>query len=188
MRRHLLPALAAGAALSVLPPTARAYRSGPPAAHTGGFGEATCIACHWGETEAPGDGLVIRAPALYQAGRTYEVGIELRDPALAAAGFQLAARFADGPGAGRQAGRLTPADSTVAVVTSGAGVQYASHSPAGTGPAGDGVARWTVRWTAPTEGAPVVFHGVGNAANDDFSEYGDRIHVGVSRVAPAAKR
>lgn len=187
MSRGLLLALAAGAALSALPPAAGAYRTGPPAGHTGGFGEPTCVACHWEEPVGAGS-LRLDVPARYQAGVAYEIAVELRDPALAAAGFQLGARFAEGERAGEQAGQLAAVDSAVLVVTSESGVEYAGHSAAGTGPAGEGRARWVVRWTAPAGGGPVVFHAAANAANDDASEFGDRIHATRARSAPDAPK
>ena len=93
------------------------------------------------------------------------------------AGFQLSARFEDGG----SAGTLAAADSCVRVFTSGAGVAYASHTEAGTVPREAGRAEWTVRWTAPEAGGAVVFHAAGNAANDDASEFGDRIHAAEAR-------
>jgi hypothetical protein len=178
VRRGLLAAVAAGAAFNALAPAAAAYRMGPPAAHTGGFGEPTCAACHAGSDGAPGGHsafLSIDAPARYEPGETYDIRIRLVDPDLAAAGFQLAVRFAEGEAAGAQAGALTGADSTVTVVA-GAAVEYASHTLEGARPREPGRAAWVVRWTAP-EGGAVVFHAAGNAANDDDSEFGDRIHT-----------
>jgi hypothetical protein len=173
-------ALAAGAALSALAPAASAYRTGPPAAHTGGFGEGTCAVCHWQE-QPVGRSLRVDVPARYERGAAYEVVVTLDDPALAVAGFQLSARFADGPAAGRQAGTLEPVDSTVLVVTSSADVEYAGHTLPGTAPDSTGLARWIVRWTAPEEGGEVVFHAAANAANDDASELGDRVHAAEAR-------
>ena len=177
MKRGFVLALAAGAALSALPPTAAAYRTGPPTAHTGGFGEPTCAACHWAEGDEAGRGLQIGAPAAYEPGAEYDIVVELTDPALTAAGFQLSARFAEGGATGAQAGTLAPTDSAVRVVTSGAGIMYASHSEEGVTPSAEGSARWIVRWTAPADGGTVAFSAAANAANDDDSEYGDRTHV-----------
>lgn len=180
MRFGLALALAAGAALSALAPAGAAYRTGPPAAHTGGFDEGTCAACHW-QDEPEGRSLRVDAPARYERGAAYDVVVTLEDPALAVAGFQLSARFAEGPAAGRQAGALEPVDSTVLVVTSSAGVEYASHTLPGTARHGPGLARWVVRWTAPVDGGDVVFHAAANAADDDASELGDRIHTAEAR-------
>lgn len=185
MRTALAAALITGAALSGLAQGAVAYRTGPPAGHTGGFGEPTCAACHWSEKD--GDrvpaALTVEAPARYERGATYELTVRLDDPALRAAGFQLSARFAEGTAAGAQAGDLAALDSTVLVVTTRAGVSYASHTAAGTLPEREGEASWVVRWTAPAAGA-VVFHASANAANDDASPLGDRIHTAKTRAVP----
>lgn len=192
MRKGLAAALAAGAALSALPPLAGAYRTGPPAAHTGGFGEPTCAECHHQDAAAgeavggadarPAGALTIVAPERYRPGATYDIRVTLADPHAAAAGVQLAARFADGAAAGDQAGTLAALDSTMRVVTGG-DVAYASHTAAGATLARPGHASWVVRWTAPAGGGLVVFHAAANAANDDDSEFGDRIHVAEIRAA-----
>ncbi len=178
-----MAALAAGAVLSALPPAAAAYRAGPPAGHTGGFGEPTCAACHFQDDDRTHPtALAVDAPDPYRPGSTYDIRVTLTDPEAAAGGFQLTARFADGASAGRQAGTLCAVDSTVRIVGVEAGTEYAGHSPAGTGVRRPGRATWVVRWTAPAVGGDVVFHAAGNAANDDDSEFGDRIHVVERRV------
>lgn len=178
--------LRAGGALSLLAVAsglavvaqAQAYRAGPPPGHAGGFGEPSCTACHWAHAAPdpePG-GLAIEAPARYRAGERYRIRVALADPALRAAGFQLTARFADGPAAGTQAGLLEPVDSGVVVVAAG-GIAYAGHTAAGTAPVSPGKAAWELTWVAPAAGGDVVFHAAANAANDDASELGDRIHA-----------
>jgi len=53
---------------------------GPPVAHTGGFGEPTCQACHQGEPlNAPGGSLRIEGlPQRYEPGRAYTLTMVLR--------------------------------------------------------------------------------------------------------------
>jgi hypothetical protein len=101
------------------------------------------------------------------------------------AGFQLAARFADGPAAGAQAGVLAPADArTIVTWDTLTQVSYIEHNLAGTALAGD-AGRWKLRWTAPTNArGAVVFNVAGNAANDDDSPLGDFIYTTALRVAP----
>lgn len=186
MRIGFLATLAAGAALCALTPAAAAYRTGPPVAHTGGFGEPTCAACHFqgGGAGERGSALTIHVPTSYEPGARYDLRVTLNDPAAAAAGFQLTARFADGETAGAQAGSLAAPDSSVQVMAAENGIAYASHTAAGTRPPKDGVASWRVRWMAPVEGGRVVFHAAGNAANDDDSEFGDRIHLAERTTVP----
>ena len=101
------------------------------------------------------------------------------------AGFQLAARFADGPAAGRPAGVLAPADGhSVVIWDTLSHVSYIEHNLIGTALVGD-AGRWNVRWTAPeTARGVVIFNTAGNAANDDDSPLGDFIYTTALRVAP----
>ncbi|MBW3660257.1 MAG: hypothetical protein KY397_01310 [Gemmatimonadetes bacterium] len=183
MRRGARSALAAPAAL-LLPVVADAYLDGPPPGRTGGFGEPTCRECHFdGPVEDPSLGLEVRgAPARWEPGAEYRLEVVLARPGLAAAGFQLAARFAAGDRAGRQAGTLAALDDRVAVIDSG-GIRYAQHTAAGTRPTEPDTARWPFVWTAPpSSGAAVAFHAAANAADGDASELGDVIGT-IERVS-----
>jgi hypothetical protein len=105
------------------------------------------------------------------------------------AGFQLAARVAQGTAAGRPAGVLTPSDGRTAVVWDTVShIGYIEHTAAGTALQGD-VGRWLVRWTAPAGKTRdvVEFNVAGNAANDDDSPLGDFIYTAALRVAPAQR-
>jgi hypothetical protein len=174
---------------------------GPPPAHTGGFGEPTCRACHFDAPEEPEAGalLVDGVPAVYRPGAEYAITVTLRDPRLESAGFQLAARFAgEGSGAsasggaegGHQAGRLLSSGPRVEVVEHGdPAVLYAHQTLAGAAPEGDRETTWTVRWVAPAEPAgPVLFHAAANAANDDDSELGDAVHAATARSEPPGRK
>lgn len=148
-----------------------------PPAHTGGFGEPTCHACHFdGEVNAGGALSVSGFPERYVPGREYRVLVTLRGQEMRAAGFQLAVRFAEGAQAGRQAGTLRSADARTAVVAHTNAVQYAGHTRVGTRPDSAGTARWAVLWTAPA-GAPgsIAVHAAANAADGDASALGDQI-------------
>lgn len=163
---------------------ALAYPDAPPLGTTGGFGEPTCAVCHVPpRTPDPPATIVVRGvPSTFTAGCEHELTIELGAPGLARAGFELAARFADGPDAGRQAGTLAAVGPETTVSDSN-GVQYAHHTGAGTA-ARDGLARWTLRWTAPQESSAVVFHVAANAANGDDSALGDRVLLFEARASP----
>lgn len=173
-----LAALAlAGAAL---PARSHLLKDGPPPAHTGGFGEPTCRHCHSdADLNEPGGTLALEGvPARYEPGRDYELVVTLRRAGMLRAGFQLAARFADGTAAGTQAGDLVPVDGRTAVVAdSVTHVRYIEHRLAGT-VVDSGMGRWVFRWTAPRDArGAVVFHAAGNAANDDDSPLGDFIYT-----------
>ncbi len=170
------------AAHAAVPSSARAHppmRDMPPLAHTGGFGEPTCIACHFDfDLNDPSGSIAIDgAPARYAPGTKYRLTITVRHPELKLAGFELAARFATGPDSGKQAGTLAVTDSRADVSLENATrIQYAHHLRSGTTPLSPGVGRWTVEWTAPTAGSgPVAIHVAGNAADDNDSPLGDYI-------------
>ena len=93
-------------------------------------------------------------------------------------GFQAAARFADGPATGLQAGRLdsTGPGTTVRTDTLSA-VQYAYHTEQGTEQGTEDRSTWDVQWTAPQSRDPVVFHVAANSANGDNSPFGDLIRI-----------
>jgi hypothetical protein len=163
------PALAGGVPLNV---------DGPPPAHTGGFGEPTCAACHAGEplNTPPGALSVDGLPLTYEPGRSYRVTIELWRPELRRAGFQAAVRFADGSAMGRQAGAIEAASHSQVGVQQIGGMAYVQHTLAGAA-VPSGAARWSFRWTAPAANGTVVLHVAANAANDDNSPFGDYIYT-----------
>lgn len=179
-------------------PAGHPYLDGPPPGHTGGFGEATCRACHFDRPLNP-DGGEVRldgVPDRWAADSVYVVTVVLSHGEMRRAGFQLAARWRDGRRAGCSAGALEPttgraeavagADSSAA--DGGCEVVYVQHTEEGAGPVEGGAARWRVRWRAPDgDGAagPVAFHVAANAANDDASEFGDRIYAAEAVSRPA---
>ena len=154
-----------------------AYRDGPPAGFSGGFGEDNCQACHTSEKVNTDPGSVrISAPARYAPGLVYDITVTLSRPGLALGGFQFTARFEDDSS---QAGTLAIApgqEGRIKLLTD-RGVQYAYHSRPGTTPAAPDVARWTIRWTAPAGNRAVQFNVAANAANGDESQFGDFIYT-----------
>jgi hypothetical protein len=195
------PLTLAGLAALAAAGGAGAYLGAPPPAHTGGFGEPTCAACHRdAPLDEPGGFLTLGAPPRYVPGEEHLLEVRLARPGMASAGFQLSARFAEGELAGRQAGKLTvlPEVAHPAAAQPGAAprvqviaahdVLYAAHTAAGAAPVRGGEARWRVRWRAPSKAAgPVVFHLAANAGNDDDSEFGDFVYLAsaVSRPGPS---
>ena len=171
-------ALAATAPLAVAAGVRTAYPDAPPPGTTGGFGEPTCVSCHFATTPDTLGSLALRGlPATYAPGRSYELTVELARADMAAAGFQLSARFASGPVHGRQAGAFRVLGDHAAV-TPQSGVEYVHQSLAGAVPPTPGLARWRIEWTAPGEGsAPIRFHVAANAANGDDSPLGDRVYA-----------
>jgi hypothetical protein len=179
--RHVVLPAAALAAVIFVAGSVR-FLDGPPAAHTGGFGEPTCAACHFDVAQPDPNGSlrVSGLPTEISPGTRYLLDVELRRPGMRAGGFQLSARFAEGEAKGRQAGSLRPVDDRVSF-TEHRGVQYVQQTSVGTDAAG-GAARWRVEWTAPSriEG-PISFDAAGNAADGDESQLGDHVYTASER-------
>lgn len=167
-----------GLALLLAAPAA-AYEDGAPPAHTGGFGEPDCHACHADNDPEDSRGRlqVSGLPEYYVAGERYELTVMLQHPALESGGLQLSLRLADG----RQAGQFDIAADTLQVVSTD-DVAYVVHTDEGRNgdtreDTADGVLlTWAVSWTAPDEG-DAWLHVAANAANDDYSALGDFIYT-----------
>jgi hypothetical protein len=150
----------------------------PPAGFTGGFGEPTCTHCHIGnEVNAFGGSVRLEGlPGGYVAGEEYVLTVRLEADETDVAGFQLTARFADGPAAGGNGGALRPVDGRTTTKDS-LGVTYVHQSPEGTRPADRSGSAWAVLWTAPDASAPVALHLAANSGNADNSPLGDLVYV-----------
>jgi hypothetical protein len=184
-RPALLAASCLAAALLLATTDARATRDRPPAAHTGAFGEPTCQSCHFDSDLNAGAGrlLLQGVPEHYMPGREYRITVLLVETGLAAAGFQLTARFLDG----HQAGNIVPPprEHVRVDVTTHRNIQYAHHLYDGTLPVSPDTARWVMLWTAPADSPePVIFNVVANAADDDTSPLGDFIYTGSAPSQP----
>jgi hypothetical protein len=166
------------------------FRDGPPAQVSGGFGEDTCSACHFGTAEDndPSGSLEIGGiPAGYTPGESYLLTVSLKRHGLAAGGFQLTARFQDD---GTQAGSLAAGSDAEALrlgILTDREVQYAHHLLPGIEPAGTGANSWTLRWTAPEAGRVVVFHAAAVAADGDESQFGDYVFTTSGEAGAATK-
>ncbi len=155
------------------------YSDAPPNGHTGGFAEPTCHRCHFDrELNDPRGAIEIRGiPASFLHGKTYDVHIVLEHPELRLGGFQVSARFGEKTRLGRQAGQWSATDMhTVRVSTDSTDVEFVTHAKPSGSP---GRAVWQLSWRAPIEGERVLFHVAGNASNDDNSEFGDFIMLGL---------
>lgn len=156
-----------------------AFEAGPLPGFTGGFGEPTCLKCHF--DNAPNDRAgslrLSGLPRSYTPGESYVITILLSRPELRRGGFQLSARFASGAERGADAGQLRPADERTSLIASQDGrIHYAQHAQAGSKPAAPGAIAWQVEWRAPAAAEAVAFHVAANAANDDASPLGDFVY------------
>lgn len=162
---------------------------GPPPAHTGGFGEPTCQICHEGdEINAYGGSIRLEGlPASYVPGRRYALTVILEAEQTSRAGFQLSARFARGAGTGRPAGALAGTSPGVTTTSGENGVLYIHQAEAGSLPASSDGMSWSLEWTAPRSGEPVVFHVAGNSANGDNSPLLDLVYTAEAVVEGATR-
>lgn len=161
------------------------YAEGAPPGFSGGFKEDSCQACHFHEelNAAPGRVTIEGAPGSFAPGQRYTLTIALQRRGMKMAGFQLAVRFKDD---GAQAGTLAAASGEgdrVGVEDQG-GVQYVGQKKAGVSVGADGTARWTVEWTAPERGGPVIFHVAANAADGNGNAEGDFVYTATAESAP----
>ena len=160
------------------------HASGPPPAHTGGFGEPTCAICHEGDDVNAFGGTVtiLDLPDAYEPGGVYVLTVALEAPETVVAGFQLSARISSGLLRGEPAGVVRGVDSRVTVTEGDRGQPYAHHTPAGTKVATSEGSSWLVEWTAPLEGESVVFSVAANSANGDNSPLLDQVYVAEALV------
>lgn len=185
-------AILAAALLLVPPRRGAAYVEDPAPGHTGGFGEPTCQACHFGEAvnDPAGELRVEGVPERTAPGAVHRLTVVLERPDLVRGGFQLGARFADGEHAGETAGGLASPDERSRVTrVEASGTAYAHHSPQGTRAPSPGALRWELEWTAPKErSGRVLVHVAANASNDDDSAFGDHVYFAEveTEVIPAA--
>jgi hypothetical protein len=159
-------------------PAVLAFRDGPPARVTGGFGEDDCSVCHAGQPvdEPAGQLTLAGLPDVIAPGKAYTLTLRLVRPGLKSAGFQLSIRDAED---GTQAGRLEAADSNrdrIAVFDS-RGIQFAQHIAPGILQGSEAAVHWLLIWTAPAEPGPVAVHAAAVAGDGDNSELGDHVYT-----------
>jgi hypothetical protein len=155
-----------------------AFKDGPPARTTGGFGEESCVGCHFGADENDGVGRIeiLGLPERYSPGGRYPLTILLTRPGMEVGGFQLAARLADGE---TQAGafHVVEDDQLRVGLMADRDVEFVHHTYEGVELSAPDTARWSVTWLAPESLEPVHFHAAGVAADDDDSQVGDFVYT-----------
>jgi hypothetical protein len=161
-----------------------AFSYGPPLEFTGAPGEETCFKCHREHPVNSGQGAVTieGLPERYEAGRSYPLRVRVTDPLGGRWGFEITAVADDGGPAGLF---YSPNQSLVRTLgpSQRLGRYYASHTTAGTYAGQAGGAVWEFEWRAPGEDlGPVRFFVVGNAANNDGTDYYDRIYAANAAV------
>lgn len=154
---------------------AEAYRTGPPAGHTGAPGEATCSDCHVG---SPGPGTFqIIAPAAYVPGQTYEIVVRHQTTQATRLrwGFQLTALSGN-----EAAGTFVNTSANTQTLEENSR-RYIEHTAPGTFGLQQFGAQWTFNWVAPPiDVGTVDFWAAGNQANNDGTENGDQIYTAMA--------
>ena len=177
--RQLIPLLAA-LFLPLLPATLAASSLEVPAAHTGGFGEPDCTACHFDRAAIrDSNNLQLEGlPEAYEGGKTYDLTIRLADAAMHIAGFLMSARAAGTGPRGIPGGSLVPVDARTATVVHGAPpLEYLRSLASQVEPLAVPTAIWKLSWRAPESAdSAVVFHLTANAGDGDESPFGDNIY------------
>lgn len=156
--------LAAAGIGAFLPIAAAAYPDGAPWPN-GHVSNSACASCHFDHPpQEDGDALKVEGiDKLVRAGVDYHLTIRFVPETGKFAGYQAIFERA-----GESVG--------VTFATDGQETQGSSvRSIVPTDLVEDG-ASWTLQWTAPDTPGPVVLHLSANAANDDGSPLGDRIH------------
>lgn len=167
---------------------AHARRGGAPAGFNGstGSGGQSCIACH--SNVPPPDGMVeiVGAPKQYTLEEIYDLMIRVSDPDQVGAGFQLSVEDVNG----NPVGTLTISDPVNTREAPGL-PGWITHTSTGVDNAiADWVemgnsAEYNVQWQAPSEDVgEITFWAAGNAINDDFTPFGDKIYL--TNVSAAA--
>lgn len=162
---------------------ARPFLDGPPPGTTGGFGEPTCAQCHYDiVTPDPTGKLYVEGfPESWLPNKRYVITVTLHRPGMGRGGFQLAIRFADGD----QAGTLTPTNDRTATEPLD-GITYAYQTVFGAELQSPNASTWQIEWEAPhTRSQRILLHAVGNAANNDDSQFGDHIYTYSTSSKPA---
>lgn len=154
------------------------FRDGPPARVTGGFGEDSCLACHFGNepNESRGQLMLGGLPGIYEPGATYELELALVRPGMAVAGFQLAIR-SDPESTQAGALRVPATDESHMGLLSERGIRFAQHRIARAAPGEGGIVRWKLSWTAPEAGGRVALHAAAVAGDGDESQAGDYVYT-----------
>ncbi len=158
---------------------AQAFSSSPPNSKTGAPGEASCTQCHGTFPLDSGAGSfdeTCNTTGQYVPGDTVTICIDLLDPDAMRWGFEITIIDADG----EQAGVLSPLDAETQTSSAMVGAnmrQYGKHTSAGTSPGTPVGKSWTMQWITPPEGTgAVTLYGMGNAANNNGGNSGDRIY------------
>lgn len=165
-----------------------AHSFGAPIGETGAPGETNCTVCHIGTANTGGGSVRISLidATTYSPGQTVHLTVTDSDPTAMRWGFELTARL--GSDGTKPAGTLSLAsgDSLAQLEAGAGGLQYVTHTSAGTRAGTSGGANWDIFWTAPSASVgAVTFYAAGNAANNNGAPTGDHIYTTSLTIAAA---
>ncbi len=160
--------------LFILPGMAMAFSNSPPNGRTNAPGEGNCTACHSTFALNSGSGsMSVSDLSNWVPGQTYDIDVNLADPAASRWGFEFTILDSEGV----SVGTLATLDGNAQISSSGART-YAKQTSSGTLNGTTVAAGWTLRWTAPPAGAgDLTLYATGNAANGNGSTSGDQIYA-----------
>ena len=170
--------------MAAIPVVVVGLSTGPEAGRTGApfppDNGTTCTVCHIGTVNSGSGQVTITAPASYASGETVPITVTISDPNARRWGFQLSARTQGG----QQAGTLLNTSNFTQVISQ-SGIQYIEHTLTGSRGGAVGPVSFNFQWRAPdVSTGPVTFYAAANAANNSFSETGDRIYTRNLTVQP----
>ena len=183
------------AALASLPLMVYAFSSGPPIRRTGAAidGGTDCSACH--RTFAPANsdarGFVRISAVDYTPGKKQMIRVQVYHPEAKRWGFELTARLTKDENL--KGGIFTP-NTLVQVKCDPGGTapcgtdrEFAQHLEPATRTGADGLATFSVEWTAPDTGSgDVVFYAAGNSADGNGASSNDRIYTTSAKITQAS--
>jgi len=156
-----------------------ARSGGPPDDRAGNPpNRANCTQCHssFGVNTGQGSLQLANFPEEYATGETYNITVQLSDPAARRWSFELTAIGEEN----ERAGNLEVVNGDQTQISDNNGQpQYLMHTRGGTFQGQQNGAEWDFNWTAPEEDVGEIwFYFAGNAANNDGGTGGDRICQG----------
>jgi hypothetical protein len=177
-------------------PTLAAEPDGAAPRLAGAPGDDTCTSCHQGTALNAGGGrvtILLDGPATYEPGVKQRIRVQVDDPVMRAAGFELTARLASDLAHG-QAGTLLAPDNKSQVIcenvllppcASNAPVQFITHTYAGYAATKAASNTFDVDWVPPaTNVGSVRLYATANAANGNGRNTGDHIYSTSLELAP----
>ncbi|MBN9656680.1 MAG: hypothetical protein J0H49_00800 [Acidobacteria bacterium] len=164
--------------------------NGAPAFTTNAPGDGICTDCHGGSINSGAGKLTVSMvdASAWTPGQQVRLQVTLADPQARRWGFNITARLASDPNA--PAGTLAVSDTANTKLNNGGGgIQFVTHTSAGTRLGTTGSSTWEFLWTPPDNASAgaVTFYAAGNAANgNNQPDTGDKIYTTTLAVSPAS--